>query len=100
MDETTRNRRVQALLNRPLIGAMTEKRHAVRKLLKWQPGARRIRFDRQCPERRCKSRLMMSYVLTDDLNRETNPDMESCGAYCPRCGFGGSSRREKKFQRG
>lgn len=65
------------------------KRYAVVKLLRWQPAARRIRFEGQC---HCGGKLLLSYQFPYEISPDG--EMETCGFYCPSCGFGnGGARR-------
>ena len=95
MDEQTRQRRVLNLLSRIDRDNETLKQWAVRKLLHWQPGAQRIRFEGKCDISRCRSRFYLSYQL-NDIEWRVNGETEHCAYYCPRCGFGNAGSRPVK----
>ncbi len=95
MDEQTRQRRVLNLLSRIDRDNETLKQWAVRKLLSFQPGAQRIRFEERCPIARCRSKFYLSYQVAD-VDRRLNDVLEDCGYYCPRCGFGNAGGRPVK----
>lgn len=95
MDEQTRQRRVLNLLSRIDRENETLKQWAVRKLLLWQPGAQRIRFEERCPIARCRSKFYLSYHLYDIVWR-VNSDIEDCAYYCPSCGFSNAGGRPVK----
>jgi hypothetical protein len=93
--EDARRHRVVNLLKRIDPAGETLKQWAVRKLLDWQPGAKRIRLGR-CGIGRCRSNLSMTYQL-DDMGNMTHISngelLEDAAYYCPSCGFTGSGSR-------
>lgn len=98
MNEKQRGYRVQNAMKRiDLADIKNLKRWAVVKLLKFQPLARRIRFEGGCGVGRCRSRLSMSYQLeaTDRPGRtnERGEPSEDCGYFCPSCGFSNAGSR-------
>lgn len=95
MDEQTRQRRVLNLLSRIDRKNQTPKQWAVRKLLDWQPGAQRIRFEGKCDVSRCGGKLYLSYQLPG-ITWRVNGETEDCGYYCPSCGFGNAGGRPVK----
>jgi len=92
MDEQARQRRVLNLLGRVDRENETLKQWAVRKLLQWQPGARRIRFEGQCPIAKCKGQHYLSYQLPG-ITWRVKGEIEDCGWYCPSCGFSAAGGR-------
>ncbi len=75
-------------------GSGSVKQWAVIKLLMWQPLAKRIRFEGKC---HCKRGQMLTYQLIgSDYDRGENT--ETCGYYCPSCGFSNAGSRDKQAQ--
>lgn len=64
---------------------------AVAHLLHDCPKARAVRFETEdkCPS--CKSLMLMSYVHSDFIR--VKGENESCGFYCPPCGWGNAGSR-------
>lgn len=75
----------------------SDKREAVRKLLLWHADARRIQFAAGCSLRGCKSKIFLSFQLPDDVTTESG-QWESCGYFCPRCGFSNAGARRTKVK--
>lgn len=95
--EKQRGYRVQNAMKHIDLPAVDGKRRAVVKLLKWQPLARRIRFEERCGVGRCRSKLSMSYELEEfrrpgRTNHRGEPS-EDCGYFCPSCGFSNAGSR-------
>ncbi len=89
--EDARRHRVVNLLKRIDPAGETLKQWAVRRLLDWQPGAKRIRIEGKCGIGRCRSMLSMTYQL-DDMSIKTHMNStgtlwEDAGYYCPSCDF-------------
>ena len=94
--EDARRHRVVNLLKRVDPAGETMQQWAVRRLLAWQPGAKRIRLGR-CGIGRCRSDLSMTYQL-DDMSIKTHMNSkgelwEDAGYYCPSCGFSNAGSR-------
>lgn len=68
---------------------------AMGKLLDWQPTAREIRLEPQCPICKRQSTVYLSYILPT-FDKSENHLIQFCGYYCPRCDFSGAGRREVK----
>lgn len=88
--------RVLNLIRRVNLETASPKKRAVIKLLQWQPEALQIRFESRC---HCRSEYLMSYRLPTLENWVRNLDSESCGYYCPGCGFGNAGSRPKRLRR-
>lgn len=99
--EDARRHRVVNLLKRIDPARETLKQRAIRKLLAWQPGAKRIRLGR-CDVGRCRSMLAMTYQLEDTGNMthiSKGELWEDCGYYCPSCGFSNAGSRPIRTRR-
>lgn len=96
---TTSNQKKYRVLN--LIGKVDlaqahPKQRMVIKLLKWQPLAEAIRFE---TDAHCKGAYFLSYQLPGDKHIvRSDPAQESCGYYCPRCGWGNAGSRPKRLK--
>ena len=89
--EDARRHRVVNLLSRMDSKNMTMQQWAVCRLLEWQPGAVRIRFEVRCGIGTCRSKYSLSYQLDGD--GAVNESEEFCGYYCPSCEFTGAGAR-------
>jgi hypothetical protein len=98
MSELARNQRVQRLIRRVNLDEAGPKKRAVILLLRFQPAAIRIRFEYQCPQRGCRCEYFLSYQLPH-LDKLRGKDEETCGFYCPRCGWGNAGSRPIKASR-
>lgn len=65
---------------------------AVNKLRSWQPQATNIRF-LKCHNTRCACGVMMSYQIDPGNNLGRREGYETCGYYCPSCGFSNAGQR-------
>lgn len=94
----TKAHRVLNLIKHVILEDASPKKRAVIKLLTWQPEAVQIRFEGRC---HCRGNMLMSYLLPGDgVGGRRDPSHESCGYYCPSCGFGNAGSRPKRLRPG
>jgi hypothetical protein len=84
--------RVLNLIRKVDMTTVSGKKWAVIRLLEWQPTARRIRFEGKC---HCRGQYLMSYQTNDIPVSARGDDEETCGYYCPSCGFGNAGSRKR-----
>lgn len=89
--------RVLNLIKKVDLLKASPKKRAVIGLLKWQPLAMRIRFSGNCPQRRCNG-LELSYQVPH-MDESRGRDSETCGYYCPTCGWGNAGSRPIQFEK-
>lgn len=61
------------------------------RLLVWQPYAKHIQFESGCPCCKRRQGFQISFQLPGDSPRKN--ERESCGWYCPFCGFSNAGTR-------
>jgi hypothetical protein len=86
--------RVLNLIAKVNMSTAKPKQWAVIRLLKWQPEAAHIRFQGRCHQCRCE--FLLSYQTALDYDRGQHE--ETCGYYCPRCGWGNAGARPRRLR--